>query len=67
MLTVARRGKKKLNLEPEALAVLTSLINLLAQETLARTAQSAANTGNRHVTREHLRRVIAQIMLDFAV
>ncbi|KAF1758256.1 hypothetical protein GCK72_014714 [Caenorhabditis remanei] len=67
MLTVARRGKKRLNLDSDALAVLTALINLLAQETIARTAQTAANTGDRQVTKEHLKRVIAQIMLDFAV
>ncbi|CAP23016.1 Protein CBG01590 [Caenorhabditis briggsae] len=67
ILTVARRGKKRLNLDSDALAVLTALINLLAQETIARTCQTAANTGDRHVTRDHLKRIIAQIMLDFAV
>lgn len=67
MLIVARRGKKRLNLDPDALAVLTALINLLAQESVARAAQSAANTGSRHVTKEHLKRVIAQLMLDFAI
>ncbi|CAL2041029.1 unnamed protein product [Caenorhabditis brenneri] len=67
MLTVARRGKKRINLEPDALAAVAALINILAQETFARAAQSAANTGDRKVTREHLRKIIAQIMLDFAV
>ncbi|CAI2351270.1 unnamed protein product [Caenorhabditis sp. 36 PRJEB53466] len=67
MLTVARRGKTPLEMEPEALAAFTALVNILAQETLSRAAQTAANTGDTVITKEHLKRVITQIMLDFAI
>ncbi|CAI5447811.1 unnamed protein product [Caenorhabditis angaria] len=67
MIIVARRGKKRANLTPEAMTAFTALINLLVKETLTRCAQTAANTNDKTVTKEHFQRVIAQIMMDFNV
>ncbi|CAD6192806.1 unnamed protein product [Caenorhabditis auriculariae] len=64
LLTIGSRGKRKLAINQETLAVLSALINLLTRELLLRC--SKANTKGQQICLNDFKKVIAQLMLDFA-